>query len=131
MPLSEVAPELASTPRVDRQWVYNAMMAPLVPALGPARSRSCFGSTTSRGPSSANIKDGKQGLLLRQLVEGPVRSQLTLHIAGLTALRCAAERGETRDPYAAGAHHWLLGPGRRPVLPLRGNPPEAPPRRAA
>ena len=62
---------------------------------------------------------------------GPVRTQLTLHIAGLTALRCAAERGETRDPYAAGAHHWLLGPGRRPVLPLRGNPPEAPPRRAA
>ena len=34
--------------------VSGHTMAPLVPALGPARSRSCFGSTTSCRPSSAS-----------------------------------------------------------------------------
>ena len=50
-----------------------------------------------------HIKDGKQqGLMPRQLVEGPFLTQLTRKIAELPALRCASDRGEaTFADYAA------------------------------
>ena len=96
------APELASAPRVDRQWAYNGTTCA---RLGPGKISILFwlDNLLSALVGEYHITDGRQqGLLLRQLVEGPVLTQLTRKIAELPALRCAADRGEaTFADYAA------------------------------
>ena len=96
------APELASAPRVDRQWAFNGTTCA---RLGPGKISVLFwlDNLLSALVCEYHIKDGKQqGLMPRQLVEGPFLTQLTRKIAELPALRCASDRGEaTFADYAA------------------------------
>ena len=65
------------------------------------QSRSCLARQPSVGPvvGEYHIKDSKQQrLMLRQLVESPVLTQLTCMIAEFPALRCAADQVTTQQP---------------------------------
>ncbi len=94
--------DIAGAPRVDRQWAYNGTHCV---RLGPGKISVLFwlDNLLSALRGEYSIHDGKQqGLFLRQLVEGPVLTQLTRKIAELPELRRAAEQGEaTFDDYAA------------------------------
>ena len=96
------ASDITGVPRVDRQWAYNGTTCA---RLGSGKISVLFwlDRLLSALHGEYSIHDGKQqGLLLRQLVEGPVLNQLTCKIEELPDLRRAAEQGEaTFDDYAA------------------------------
>ena len=92
----------AGAPRIDRQWAYNGTHCA---RLGPGKVSILFwlDHLLFALQGEYGIHDGQQqGLYLRQLVEGPVLTQLTRKIAELPELRRAAEQGAaTFDDYAA------------------------------
>ena len=110
--------------------------APLVHALGPARSRSCFGSTTSCLPSSASTISrtaSNKGWCCASSSRAPSSPNSPARSPnsrpcdeGPTGARPFSPTMRQRS-----SRHRLRGPGRRPGLSLRGNLPEAPPLRAA
>ena len=122
-------------PQLHALTVSGHTTAPLVPAEGgQILILFWLDKILSALVGKYHIKDCKQqGLMLHQFVECPVLTQLTRKIAELPspdlAMRCRQGRDHFRR--LCRRTHRLRGLGRRPSLSLRGNPPEAPPRRAA
>ena len=101
------APELASTPCIDSQWAYYDTKVKLH-HLCPPWARQYLGPVLARLPPTFvgknHIKDGKQqGLMLLQLVEGPVLTY------------CPTHQQDSQTPLALPC--YVLATWARPLLP--------------